>query len=515
MQEIIVDNFAGGGGASTGIEMATGKSVDIAINHDIEAIKMHKINHPNTEHYCESVWDVDPVRACRGRSVALAWFSPDCKHFSKAKGKKPVDKNIRGLAWVAVKWAKAVKPRVIMLENVEEFKTWGPLLETDKGTVPDKKRKGETFNLFIESLKKLGYEVDFRELRACDYGAPTTRKRLFIVARCDGNKIVWPEPTHGNPETLEVSAGLLKPWRTASDIIDWTIECPSIFERKKPLAENTLKRIAKGFQKFVIDNPSPYIVRIGQTGFGGDNLSYSLKRPLTTITSKNEHLLVTPYLVRYDTMTSKNIVCCQSLTRPLTRVDTSNRVGMVTAFIKRDFKSGIGREVDKPLDTVMTVTKSSLVTAFLVKHYGGNYKGSGICLEEPLHTITTIDHHSLVSAFLLKYYGADIGQSIDNPLHTITTKDRFGLVTIKGENYKVVDIGMRMLQPRELYNAQGFPSDYVIDFDVDGKKYSKAEKVKKCGNAVCPPIPAALVKVNLPECCGDAYQEVDSERCVV
>lgn len=253
--ELIVDNFAGGGGASTGIEMATGRPVDIAINHDPAAIAMHKVNHPYTKHYCENIWEVDPVKVCKGRPVGLAWFSPDCTHFSKAKGGKPVDKNIRGLAWVAVKWAKLVHPRVIILENVEEFKTWGPL----KGNYPDPERKGETFNQFVKALKRFGYKVDWRELRACDYGAPTIRKRFFMIARCDGQPIVWPEPTHGDPDGIEVRCGLLKPWRTAAEIIDWSIPCPSIFERKRPLAEKTMRRIARGIKKFIIDNPNPYI----------------------------------------------------------------------------------------------------------------------------------------------------------------------------------------------------------------------------------------------------------------
>ena len=260
--EIVVDNFAGGGGASTGIKMAIGRDVDIAINHDPAAIAMHRANHPLTEHYCESVWDIDPKTATGGRPVALCWFSPDCKHFSKAKGGKPVNKNIRGLAWVALRWAATVRPRVIMLENVEEFKTWGPL----KNNYPDPEQKGRTFNCFVNALRRHGYKVDWRELRACDYGAPTVRKRFFLVARCDGKPIVWPEPTHGDPASIQVKTGLLKPWRTAAECIDWTLPCPSIFERKKPLAENTMRRIAKGLQKFVIDNPAPFIVQVKHGG---------------------------------------------------------------------------------------------------------------------------------------------------------------------------------------------------------------------------------------------------------
>lgn len=467
MKELIIDNFAGGGGASTGIEMAIGRSVDIAINHDEIAIKMHKTNHPTTKHYIEDVWEVDPLEVTQGQPVALAWFSPDCKHFSKAKGGKPVDKNIRGLAWVAVKWAKLVKPRVIMLENVEEFKTWGPLKEDKKGNLyPDPKKKGQTFHLFIKALEKQGYKVDFRELRACDYGAPTTRKRLFMIARCDKKPIVWPEPTHGDPEQLEARMGMLKPWRTAGECIDWTIECPSIFTRKRPLAENTLRRIARGFQKFVIDNPSPFIVRIGQTGFAKDGLQYELDTPLTTITSKAEHCLITPYLATYYTETTDNEVRGQTLDEPIATIPTANRFGLVTAFIARQFKSSTGHKID-----------------------------------EPLATITTVDKSNLVTVFLMKYYQYDIGQRLDEPLHTITTKDRFGLVTIKGEDYRIVDIGMRMLQPHELFKAQGFPDDYIIDHDYTGKKYPKTQQVARCGNAVPPPFAEHLVRANLPELC--------------
>ena len=465
-REIIVDNFAGGGGASTGIEMATGMSVDIAINHDPAAIEMHKLNHPDTEHYCESVWDVDPREACRGRKVGLAWFSPDCKHFSKAKGGKPVDKNIRGLAWIAVRWAIAVKPRVIMLENVEEFKTWGPLNEEG---YPDESLKGKTFESFIKALKSLGYNVEFKELRACDYGAPTIRKRFFMIARCDGLPIKWPEPTHGDPQSLEVQLGLKQPWRTAAEIIDWKIGTPSIFDRKKPLAENTLRRIARGIQKFVIDNPQPYIVRIGQTGFGKDRLQYQLEKPLTTITTKAEHCLVTPFLAQYYTETNPKETRGQLLTEPIYTIPTANRFGLVTAYVAQHFKSSIGHEI-----------------------------------EQPLNAITTVNKASLVQAFLTKYYGSDIGQTITEPLHTITTKDRFGLVTLHGEPYRIVDIGMRMLQPHELYAAQGFPGNYLIDKYADGRKIPKSEQVKRVGNSVPPDLPEALVRANLPEFCASS-----------
>jgi len=443
-REIIVDNFAGGGGASTGIEMATGLSVDIAINHDPAAIAMHKANHPDTEHYCESVWDVDPVEAVKGRPVGLAWFSPDCKHFSKAKGGKPVNKNIRGLAWVAVRWAATVKPRVIMLENVEEFKTWGPV----KDGQPDLSKRGKTFNSFINALKRLGYAVDWRELRACDYGAPTIRKRFFLVARRDGRPIVWPEPTHGDPNSLAVKVGKLKPWRAAAEIIDWEIGTPSIFSRKRPLVPNTMQRIALGLQKFIIDNPDPFIA------------------PVNPVGNDNRHL-VSAFLAQYYTETVPGEVRGQSLMDPIYTIPTANRFG--------------------------------LVTSHLIKFRGNNL---GHSAREPLHTITAGGNHlGEVRAFLMAYYGASIGQSVGEPLHTITTRDRFSLVTVMGQDYQIADIGMRMLQPHELYPGQGFPPNYIIDQDHEGKPYPKTEQVARCGNSVPPPFADALVRANLPEFC--------------
>lgn len=515
LREIIVDNFAGGGGASTGIEMAIGRSVDIAINHDPAAIAMHKANHPDTEHYCESVWEVDPVKAVRGRTVALAWFSPDCKHFSKAKGGKPVDKNIRGLAWVAVKWAKQVKPRVIMLENVEEFKTWGPLKEDDQGNLyPDPAKKGQTFDLFIKALEKQGYEVDFRELKACDYGAPTIRKRFFMIARFDGKPIVWPEPTHGDPEKIEVRCGLLKPWRTAAEIIDWSITCPSIFERKKPLAENTLRRIARGIQKFVIDNPKPFIMQIGQNGFCKDDRSYSLGQPLTTIVTKAERCLVTPFLTSYHSETTKDEVRGLSVNEPIHTLDTSNRFGLVTAFISKYFGGGYngpGADVKNPLPTVTSIDHNAIVTSHLIQM---NKNCDGQKTTEPLRTIVASPgHFGEVRTFLMTYYGNgdDVGQRCDEPLRTITSKDRFGIVTIHGQDYQIVDIGMRMLAPHELFRAQGFPADYIIDRDHQGKPYPKTAQVARCGNAVPPPFAEHLVRANLPELCG----VVEDERMIV
>jgi len=498
MTEIIVDNFAGGGGASTGISLAIGRSVDIAINHDPSAIAMHKANHPDTEHYCESVWDVDPVKACKGRPVSLAWFSPDCTHHSKARGGKPRQKNIRGLAWIAVKWAIAVKPRVIMLENVEEFKDWGPL---DEDGYPIKSEAGRTFYSFIDSLKALGYEVQFRELRACDYGAPTIRKRLFMIARCDGKPIVWPEPTHGETNTLEVQAGLLKPWRSSSEVIDWSIPCPSIFTRKKPLAENTLKRIARGMHKFVLNNHSPFIVRIGQTGFGGDRLQYEPDKPLTTITTKAEHCLVAPMITVNASGHSGG-----KITEPLRTITTGGNHALVAPFLTSYHSETQPREVrglslNSPIHTLDTSNRFGLVTAFIAKNYGGYYNGAGTSMEEPLSIVTTVDHNSLVVAFLLKYYGSDIGQSLKQPLHTITTKDRFGLVKVDGDYHSIADIGFRMLQPRELFDAQGFPADYIIDRDSEGNQYPKTQQVAKCGNSVPPVFSEHLVRSNLKDIC--------------
>lgn len=475
--ELIVDNFAGGGGASTGIELATGKSVDIAINHDPEAIRMHKANHPHTKHYCEDVWQVDPVRACKGYPVGLAWFSPDCKHFSKAKGGKPKDKFIRGLAWVACRWAGLVRPRVIMLENVEEFKTWGPL---NRGHHPIKSKQGKTFEKFVQQLQNLGYEVQFRELVAADYGAPTMRKRFFMIARCDGNPILWPEPTHAPRDSEEVKAGLLKPYVGAYTQIDFNRPCPSIFDTSKeikekygiravrPLAPKTMERIARGLKKFVLDNPEPFIVPIGYGERKGQKPRiHSIENPLPTIVGSGKHYLCAPALIQYHSETAKGEVRGQTIEDPIMTVDGSNRYGLVTSFLSKFYKSGTGQDI-----------------------------------REPLHTITTsAGHFGEVRAFLIKYYGDATGQDIKNPLDTITSRDRFGLVTIDGTDYQIVDIGLRMLEPRELYGCQGFPDDYIIDHDFEGHTYPRSEQVRRCGNSVCPPLPAAMVRSNLPELC--------------
>lgn len=454
--EIVVDNFAGGGGASTGMELGLNRHVDIAINHDPEAIDMHKVNHPETNHYCESVWDVDPIEACNDRPVGMAWFSPDCKHFSKAKGSKPVDKNIRGLAWVAVRWAALVPVRVFMLENVEEFLTWGPVVETEKGIQPCPERKGETFDAFIKCLTTgleedhpawdeiknalgdnfpyqklmngLGYDVDHNILSACDFGAPTIRKRFFLIARNDGEQIVWPNPTHG-PD----GSGL-EPYKTAADIIDWSIPTKSIFGRKKPLAENTLKRIAKGLEKFVLNNDAPFIVP-ADASFITEHANASSQRNMP---------------------------------------------------------------IDEPLRTICAQVKGghfALVTSHIIKMRGTNL---GHQVNEPIHTVSAGGNHlGEVRAFLLKYYGTSNAVEVAAPLDTITTKDRFALVTVKGEKYQIVDIGMRMLEPHELFAGMGFGKDYKISHNSQGLKNTKKNQVARCGNAVCPPVAQALVEANL------------------
>lgn len=486
--EIIVDSFAGGGGASTGIEKATGHSVDEAVNHDPDAIDMHEANHPFTRHWLTNVWNSDPRVIAAGRKVGLLWLSPDCTHHSKARGGKPRQKNIRGLAWVAVWWAATVKPRVIMLENVEEFLEWGPL---DKHGKPINAQKGRTFRSFVNALRRQGYDVEWRIMQACDYGAPTTRKRLFLVARCDGQPIVWPEPTHGAPDTPEVITGKREPWRTASECIDWSLPCPSIFESaeeikskygikaKRPLADNTCRRIAHGFMKFIVNNPNPFIVTVNHAGDGFRG--QELNKPLGTMTAKNGYGLVLPFLAKYHGEIGGQTTRGQTVDKPLLTLDTSNRFGLITANIVKFRGTNIGQPVDEPLHTVTA---------------GGN-------------------HHGLVYAFMVTYYGSSIGQELNKPLHTIPTHDRFGLVIvhIKGEPYIVVDIGFRMLEPHELYAAQGFPRSYIIDsYKTNGRPVPKSQQVAKCGNSVSPVIPAAMVRANMPEHCVGSGHQLTFER---
>jgi DNA (cytosine-5)-methyltransferase 1 len=570
---IVVDSFAGGGGVSQGLKEA-GLIVDYAINHDADAIAMYKKNHPGTIVFNENIWEVDPRKVANGRPVHLAWFSPDCTHHSRARGGKPREKKIRALAWVTLRWAATVKPEVIILENVVEFQEWGPLTIEGK---PDPKQKGRTFNSFVNALRRQGYKVEYRELIACDYGAPTSRKRFFMVARRDGKPIVWPEPTHGDPDRIEVRCGLLKPWRTAAECIDWSLKCPSIFDRKKPLADNTLRRIAKGTDKFVINNPNPYIVQvnhggetfrgqsineplqtvtakhgygvvtpvitqIGQTGFA-ENRSQSVEEPLTTIVTKQEHMLIAPSLIQYHGETSDFGHRGQLIDEPIRTIDTSNRYGIVTAYISRQFGQSIENKADEPLGTITAGGggKSQIVESHLVKFKGDNV---GQPASDPLQTITAGGmHFGEIRSFLTTYYGSekDIGQEVDQPLRTVVSKDRFAVVSvtvakingtcdlgnwtkirellnkycgytladdeillmlIDGLYYFIYDLGMRMLEPRELYNAQGFSSDYIINFrKPNGKMYSKAAQVARCGNAVPPPFAEALARANLPELC--------------
>ena len=462
--ELIVDSFAGGGGASLGIEMALGRSPDIAINHDAEVIALHARNHPTTKHYQENVWQVDPLEATQGQPVGLMWLSPDCKHFSKAKGGKPVSKKVRGLAWVACRWAKAVRPRVIVLENVEEFQTWGPVLSDGK-PCPD--RKGHTFRRFVRRLERLGYAVQWRELRACDYGAPTIRRRLFLVARCDGQPITWPKPTHGK--------GTPYPWRTAAECIDWSIPCPSIFTRSRSLADNTLRRVAAGLRKFVIETGRPFIVPIQNAGWG--DRCTSLDAPLRTITATPKGGALA--------------LCAPTL----------------TALRGTDAAHLHGDPITEPLRTVSSQgTHHGLVSAFLAKHYTGVV---GSDLFSPMATVTSVDHHSLVTAelredqtpqvraFLDVYYGSEeVGASLFDPMRTVTSKERFGLVTVEGHEYRIADIGLRMLAPRELYRAQGFPDSYIIDRTADGRPITKTAQVRAVGNSVAPDVAAAIVRAN-------------------
>ncbi|MDN7913723.1 DNA cytosine methyltransferase [Burkholderia cepacia] len=571
--ELIVDNFAGGGGASTGLERAFGRPVDVAINHDHEALGMHAANHPHTTHYCESVFDVDPIAITGNQPVGLVWLSPDCKHFSKAKGGKPVSKKIRGLAWIAIRWCLKVSPRTFMLENVEEFVTWGPLIETAAGEfMPDPSKKGETFDAFIGMLTTgvradhpalveccevldlaidgpeakrlvagLGYRVEYRELRACDYGAPTIRKRLFVVGRRDHLPIVWPTPTHGDPKSAAVRVSKLQPWRTAADCIDWSIPCPSIFERDRPLKDATLRRIARGIMKFVVNSADPFIVPIAH--YNGRDSVHAGDEPLRTITAHpkgGSFAVCVPHVTKFraNSIGSAADAPLHTVTaggdcaRP---AGAAHAMGVVAAtLIQTSYGERPGQAprvpgLDKPLGTVVAQgVKHAAVTAFLAKHYGGvtgtridvpagtvttsdhhavvtsnlvKLRGTsrdGQPVDEPLHTISAGGtHHAEVRAFLIKYYGEG-GQWQDarEPMHTIPTRDRIGLVTIHGEDYAIVDIGMRMLTPRELARAQGFPDSYVLDPAVNSKPLSKSAQVRMIGNSVCPDVATALIRAN-------------------
>lgn len=432
---LIIDCFAGGGGASVGIEMALGRSVDIAINHDPAAILMHRTNHPNTLHLTEDIFKVDLKKYVGNKHVALMWASPDCTSHSKAKGGQPRLNGLRILPWAVYKHAKQILPDVIVMENVEEIQEWGAL---DERGYPIPSERGKEYRRFMDHMMGLGYKVKTQELVAADYGAPTTRKRWYAIFRRDGRDIVVPKPTHSKyPEMTG-----LKPWEECGKYIDWSDLGKSIFNRKKPLAEATQKRIANGIKKYIIDNPKPYIV--------------------------NDDRAVA-FLIQYHGEQKKGEARGQTLTEPIKTIDTSNRYGLVTAFITKFYKTGTGQGLD-----------------------------------EPLHTITTSPgHFGLVTAFLTKYYGTGENCcSLSEPLATITTKDRFALVScvikINGEDYVITDIFLRMLKPEELKVLQGFPRDYIIDRDYRWKPYPVKEQVARIGNSVVPIMARKIIEANCP-----------------
>jgi DNA (cytosine-5)-methyltransferase 1 len=646
---LIIDSFAGGGGASLGIAWATGRSPDIAINHDASALAMHEANHPSTRHVCEDVWHANLRELTGGQPVGLLWASPDCKHFSRAKGSVPVSKHIRSLAWVVVRWASQVIPKMIMLENVREFADWGPLVPCWechcgwKGTegqaklartrrrcprcdslaikagddwIPDPAKKGTAFRLFVNRLRGFGYKVEWRAINAADCGTPTHRRRLFLIARSDGAPIMWPEPTHGDPKKLD-NAPLfdrLKPWRTAAECINWSQACPSIFDRKRPLADKTLRRIAMGLKRYVLEAAEPFIVSTNHGDSGGrrtypldepmrtvtthgrggealvtpyiqpvthgsDARSHSANEPLPTITTakRGEHSIIAPYLTAYHHQ-KQNESRCRPCDEPMNTLDTQPRYGLVspsliqTGFGERDGQAPRVLDINAPLGTVVAGgAKHALVSAFITKHFGGmvgvpvetplptttergtqnqltaahlirmnhgekqwndvreplvtvtsqgnkngvvathlirfNHDDAGVPIDTPLPTQTTFGHCGLVYAFLTKYFGADhtIGQQLTEPLHTVTSKHRFGMVYVEvapGQAEPAVaievpnvgpcvisDIGMRMLTPRELATAQGFP----LTYELTGTKTSQVAKI---GNSVCPQVVEAIVRAN-------------------
>lgn len=510
---IVIDLFAGGGGASEGIRRALGVGPILAINHNPAAVAMHAANHPDTEHACEDVYRYRPPSRLRNR-VDLLWASPDCTHFSRARGAAPRSPRVRGLAWMVTEWASAVRPRVIAMENVEEFTTWGPL---DDNGQPIKASAGETFRQWVASLELLGYRVEWRSLRACDFGAPTIRKRLFVVARCDGAPIAWPEPTHGPGRPL--------PWRTAAECIDWSIPCPSIFDRPRPLAEATCRRIAEGIRRYVL-NGKPFLVCLTHGGRlepvdepmrtittahrgeralvaptlianNSNNAPHAVTAPLGTVTTGSRHYEVAAFLARHNGTTPGHMAFGSSLDRPLGTVTAVDTHGLAVAYIARHNGGAVGRELDAPVNTVVAAGSTmGPVAVFLDKLHGS--ARAGVPVDGPAPTITSGGdrgggHAALVAAFLLRYYGSG-GQwgELSEPMHTIVSKARFGLVTvpIEGEEYVLADIGLRMLQPRELATAQGFGPDYILTG-------SKAEQIARIGNSVCPPAAEAIVRANL------------------
>lgn len=577
--ELSVVLFAGGGGSDTGISCATGRPVDIAINHSLDAIRMHKTNHPWTQHYQEDVFAIDPEQVCQGRRVGVMWASPDCTHFSKAKGGKPVKKEIRGLSWVVVKWALKVRPRVMFMENVEEIQTWGPCIETERGLQPERARAGETYRAFIGMLttgiepdapalmeaceflkidpagaeaqrliKGLGYDFDSRILCAADYGVPTIRKRWFAVFRCDGRPICFPAPTHARD-----GAGGLKKWRGADEIIDWSLPCPSIFDSRaevkekygldavRPLADNTLRRVIRGVDKFTIKSGRPFIVEVNHKGetFRGQ----AMDEPLTTITGKLGRGIAHPVLSPL-TMTNSSNSAGTDARRPLNTARTGGGCGqmLITPHLIQyhsehtEAESVRGQRVNDPIMTIDTQPRYALAAAQLTEYFGN---GQPISASDPIHTVTGRDREALTLAHIVEFKGQDKGQNMESPLRTVTASagefalagtvirqysegvklghwpevrallNRFCgyslrdnevlLLSLSGAQYYISDIGLRMMTPRELYNAMGFPPDYIIGRDYQGREYSKSAQVARCGNAVCPPLAGALVAANLRE----------------
>ena len=660
-REVFIDLFSGGGGTSMGIEGATGMPVFAAVNHDPDAIRMHMTNHPYTKHYQTSVWDVDPQTACEGRPVGLLWASPDCKHFSKARGGKPVNKNIRSLSWVVLKWALDVRPRVLMMENVEEIQTWGPLIYVKRGKekvwIPDPEHSGETFMAFIGMLTDgvpgdhpaleeachylhleqddprrqklidgLGYKVEYRELVAADLGAPTTRKRFMLCGRCDGKPIAWPERTHAPRNSPEVKSGKCKPWRSAAEIIDWTLPSYSIFDSKeeikakygvnaiRPLADNTLKRVICGVDKHSIKSGNPYLVTMGygerqgqaprvhdihdpvgtvvakdkwgvaepvvapfgvECNHSGGGHILDLRDPLNTVTGKHtggvarsvmvpwtvtntsnsvgspasepvhtvtsagNQILASANLIQYHTETTENARTAD-LRNPINTVDAANRYGLATAQLVEYYGNGQAVGVGEPLHTVTSHDRDALAMVHVQKYFSGVI---GTECAEPLPTVTAIDHNAVCAAHVVKFKGRELGTSPEQPLPTIVAQSGAGgyaecravlakvdgcrnlghwpkirellnkycgynlaedeiiLLIIRGIAYFSADILLRMLTPRELYNAMGFPPDYIIDRDYLGNPYPKSKQVARCGNAVCPPMAEAMVRANFPEYC--------------
>ncbi|QGA57803.1 DNA cytosine methyltransferase [Brucella sp. 2280] len=627
---LIVDSFAGGGGASTGIEMALGRSPDIAINHNAAALALHEANHPQTLHLSENVYKIDPLDYLRGAHVGLGWFSPDCKHFSKAKGGKPVERNIRDLAWIIPGWIERIqrsggKVDVVILENVEEFQDYGPLMETARGLMPDPERKGEYFKKWCRKIRSLGGKIEWRELRACDYGAPTIRKRFFAVIRFDGQPIVWPKPTHGAPTDPDVISGRKLPWRTAAEIIDWSLPCPSIFDTSeqimekhglrsvRPLADNTMARVARGMKRYVLDAERPFLVNLTHGGRvesadepfktitgahrgekavvsphlaslahgdSGGRREYPLTEPHGVVTAGGiSNALIAPSVIRFNTgatgqdareplstvtansfikrpggaaplgVVAPHLMTMRNAGKPFNGADepthtiTAGGAGLtiVAPTIVRDFGTSVGHGIDEPSHTVMPdgQGKSRLITAYMAQHNNDSRReGSvnpGRPMDKPVSTVTqTGSQQSVVAPYLQAYYGTSDGGEENQPVRTVTTKDRHGhveaaldvppfthaqvdrarevaaflraygfwdereFVTIEagGVVYVIVDIGMRMLVPRELYLAQGFPPDYEIERGVNGELFSKSVQVSCCGNSVSPPVAAALVAAN-------------------